>query len=139
MRNLKQLSAGVLFTLAVFVGCGQIRGNNPIGVTGGGDDGYGSTDASSPRIDPRLVGRWTEHAHYDDEYFLTLNMDGSGIYEEWIFGGPVDSTRGTWSADGIRFQVNIERFNPRSGFYEVSPEELTLIAGERRYSYLRVR
>jgi hypothetical protein len=125
--------------VAILVGCGQIIGNNPIGVTGGGADGYGSTDASSRRIDPRVVGRWTQYAHYEDEYYLTLNIDGSGIHEEWIFGGPVDSTWGTWSADGIRFQVNIERFNPKSGFYEVSKEELTLIVGERRYSYLRVR
>ena len=129
----------VFIMATLYAGCGQINGITPVGVTGGGEGGYGSTDASSRRIDPRLIGRWTQHAHYEDEYYLTLNSDGSGIYEEWMFGGPVDSTWGTWCADGIRFRVNIESFNPKSGNYNISRDELTLIVGERRYGYMRVR
>jgi hypothetical protein len=124
MRNLKQLSAGVLLMAAILVGCGQINGNNPVGVTGGGDDGYGWTGTSSlDRLDPRLFGSWMHRVSSDAFQEYVFYSDGD--CDLWNFAnGEGLVTHGTYKAFANRIAISLTE--SVEGFYAVSGEMLML-------------
>ncbi len=47
MKTYKIIIALFMASLLLLAACGQIAGNNPLGATGGGENGYGILDSSS--------------------------------------------------------------------------------------------
>jgi hypothetical protein len=119
--------------LFLLIGCAQWGGDNPLGITGGSNNGYGkNNDLNLPdgsgQIDPDLVGVWSM---YDYPYLLvyTFNADGSFKIEEYYYDSLDDSYEGTWSASG-----NILTLSSNEGSaimtYEINGNQLTLTEGD---------
>jgi hypothetical protein len=130
----------IIFTLFLFFlsiimidGCAQWGGDNPLGITGGSNNGYGKNNDlnlpdGSDQIDPDLVGVWSM---YDYPYLLvyTFNADGSCKIEEYYYDSLDDSYEGTWSVSG-----NILTLSSNEGseimIYEINGNQLTLTEGD---------
>ncbi len=114
-------------------GCAQWGGDNPLGITGGSNNGYGKNNDlnlpdGSDQIDPDLVGVWSM---YDYPYSLvyTFNADGTYQIEEYFYDSLDDSYEGTWSVSG-----NILTLSSNDGSsimtYEINGNQLTLTQGD---------
>jgi hypothetical protein len=109
----KYLSYLIVSLLAgLIVGCAQWGGDNPLGITGGGKEGYGqNNDLNLPeitgKIDPALVGVWRTDESYSG-LELTLNADGSFTAEIYIEGELDEILEGTWGVSGENLLLTVE-------------------------------
>lgn len=76
------LGALILICFAILVGCGERTGINPLGVTGGGGNGYGSaggSDGGSVSVSDRLIGTWRDNL--DSRYYTQFRFSENGACE----------------------------------------------------------
>ena len=137
---MKRILAIATLAALTTMACGSIEGNDPIGVTGGGENGYGGNgDRIVQWSAQRLTGRWWTQYYLEDDRYLTLNADGTAGYKFYDNGELIYFAAGVWRADGHNFIIEIPEFSPRSGGYNVRGDSLFLYAGELAYHYIRDR
>jgi len=89
---MKYTVSAVLILLFI-VGCANWGGNNPLGVTGGSENGYGKNqDLNLPTSNgggsQNLIGTWRSDTGADDYEIIIFNSNGTydvRIYEDGIF------------------------------------------------------
>jgi hypothetical protein len=77
------MAFGFLILINIF-GCGQLGGNSPLGLTGGGENGYGSFSGSSPSETPNvqtLIGTWRDNL--DSPYYTQYRFTSDYVCEIW--------------------------------------------------------
>ena len=96
------LSVAVILTF-VFVGCGHLSGNHPLGVTGGGENGYGSAGGSTGGgydegggLDSRIFGAWQYDIDQNEFEIMTFYPDGSFEWAYYVDFSIADSDNGTY-------------------------------------------
>ena len=116
----RYISFLIVSLLAILIcSCAQWGGDTPLGITGGGSEGYGkNNDLNLPDIsggvDPELVGSWSTPEAYYYAVF-TFNADGTFSIAEY-YGGDLDEiTEGTWSVSGSNITLTVD------GYSEVIP------------------
>ena len=108
----------ILAVILILLGCAQRGGHNPIGVTGGSDDGYGKSKdlnqtSSSSYEYATLIGSW----RYDES--MTE-------YSLWIFYTNGDFTMKFYEDGSLEFTIE--------GTYSTSNNTLTIyLDGEPYY------
>ena len=100
------LSLALILAL-VFAGCGHLSGNHPLGVTGGGENGYGSPGGSTGGgfddgggLDGGLFGGWQHDIDQNEFEMMYFHPDGSFEWYYFVDFSMVDSDEGTYQTSG---------------------------------------
>jgi hypothetical protein len=101
MKQLTALLSAALILAFVFVGCGHLSGNDPLGVTGGGSNGYGSAGGSTGGdygggFDNRLLGGWQSETFGGDYYIIRFFSSGGFQLQYYSDGVPGSSYEGSF-------------------------------------------
>jgi hypothetical protein len=119
-----------LFFTILIIGCAQWGGDNPLGITGGSEEGYGQgSDLNLP--DPsggsnsNLVGSW--RYNYPDSYdYMTWTFNANGNLEvRYHLDGEDFSLFGTYSTSGNAITINLFQ-EPVDGTYSINGDQLTI-------------
>jgi hypothetical protein len=99
-RIIVLLSAAFILAL-LFAGCGHLSGNDPLGVTGGGSNGYGSLGGSTGGgfeggYDNRLLGGWQSETFGGDYYIIRFFSSGDFELQYYSDGVPGSSYEGSF-------------------------------------------
>jgi hypothetical protein len=106
MKNILFIFSAVLIASVLIFGCGHRATTNPVGVLGGGDDGYGSLTGGNSsgynnggQYDQMLLGTWRTDYSANDYEILVI---GSGNYQwaEYLNSNLQNSGSGTWYSSG---------------------------------------
>ena len=134
----------LIFILSLFLisNCGQNTGIEVTGVTGGGDDGYGSgTDnpESTGEINntnSSIIGSWSQEMIVGGYvYTLTLTFRPDGTYKTHIIGQGMDETdNGTYSINGNQLFMD----NEQPSTFSVNGNILTIDVGDEILIFQRV-
>jgi hypothetical protein len=124
--SMVSLSLAMLFMF----GCANWGGNNPVGVTGGSDQGYGkASDLGLPSAgsssSSNLIGSW--RSDYGGGDYETITFTDNGKFNLAVFeNNDLDfSYSGNYTTSGNSITLYIEG-NPYSGTFSVQGDVLTL-------------
>ena len=127
-----------LFTPALLflmmIGCAQWGGDNPMGITGGGEEGYGKNNdlnlpSASGGIDRDLVGTWRTTGGQYHSYLFTFNADGTFIMEEYYGDYLAANIDGNYSVSGVILTlISLDDYLVYT--YFINEDILTLSDGE---------
>lgn len=109
------ISIAMMVSLLV-VGCGHRSGNNPLGVIGGGEDGYGSLgsvgggsfNGGGGQHDASLVGTWRWEGTDNNYELLTFTSNGTFVANYYVGGELFLTVNGTYSTSGNTLTFFIE-------------------------------
>ena len=123
MKRTTTLIEGLFILSLVLFSCGHLDGNNPLGVTGGGANGYGSLGSSigggtGGQIDQNLFGTW-QHVISSTEYEMIAISSGTFQYAHWTDGSIDNSFGGTWYVSGNFLFISFDG-ETQSGPYSIS-------------------
>jgi hypothetical protein len=82
----KIILMALMSLLAIAPGCGQQGGNNPLGVTAGGQNGYGGiggNTSSESSIVAQLLGTWRNNIN--SQYYKQFKFNPDGSCEIWDY------------------------------------------------------
>ena len=141
MNRITILLASLFVLSLLLFGCGHLDGNNPLGVTGGGADGYGSAGTTvgggggGSQVDQMLFGTWRTDYSANDFEILVI---GSGYYQWYDYSGSNldDSGIGTWYSNGGIIYAT-EGGNQDEYPYTVSANSLSINWGGGPTTYYR--
>jgi hypothetical protein len=135
----------ILLLLALFLtNCGQLAGENPVGVTGGNDNGYGSTGSGlwpgggGGGGGGSIVGRW--RADYPDGSYEILNFSSNGDFQVLDYdrnGILLFSFSGTYSVSGNQLTLMTSAGNVTITF-SISGNTLTIFFDTGPVAYRRI-
>ena len=104
MKNILFILSTILIASVLIFGCGHRATTNPVGVLGGGDDGYGSFGSSysgggGGQYDQLLFGTW--RTDYSETSYEILVI-GAGYYQwsDYTNSNLTDSGYGTYNTSG---------------------------------------
>ena len=142
MTNIKIIYIAFVVLVFIISGCGQGSGDNPVGVTGGSANGYGSQYESEGDngsnggngSDNELIGKWRHD--YDAGEYETFSFSSDGtFYYEYYYNYQLDySFSGTYSVNGN--QLTMEGMPPVT--YSISGNTLTISFQGEEIHYYRV-
>jgi hypothetical protein len=132
------------FSIAILFmfGCANWGGNNPVGVTGGSEQGYGTTSdlnlpAPVPGSSSDLIGTWRADYGGGDYELLTFTANGKfniAVYDN----NDLDfSYSGNYSTSGNTLTLYIEG-QPYTGTFSVRGDVLTLSIFDDSQTYYRL-
>jgi hypothetical protein len=125
------------FILAIIlIACAQWGGDNPLGITGGGEEGYGKNnninlpDTSTQRtIDPKLQGNWSTHDGYG---YIAITFYANGDFTiSYHSLPPFNQVEGTYFTSGNTITLTIDGKSTSSTYSIISDQLLITINGER--------
>jgi hypothetical protein len=115
----------VLFiAIPLLLGCGHLTGNNPEGVTGGHEGGYGSFGTSfSGGYYPDLLGAWHQDAAGGMQNIITFRIDGLVNVD---LGADQSSRNGSYLVSGNRLDINVYGWQSGSGEFVIDGNTMTI-------------
>jgi hypothetical protein len=121
-------------------GCGFLAGNDPLGVTGGGENGYGSlTPWWGHSHYDSLLGNWRHNQGNGDYEILSFDQDGMVRVREYNSSGTMqDSHEGTCNISGDEIHFDIAGWNPLPGTFTVDKTSLQLTRGMETTVYQKI-
>jgi hypothetical protein len=134
MKSKLTLISAVLLGLLLISGCsGNLEGNNPEGVTGGQQNGYGSfgsglnSGSDHGDVSTEIIGQW----RFDDsgsDYFevLTFNSNGTIHLMQYYSSSDIDNYDGTYSVSGNMLNMNLSGLGSYSFTCNIGSSTLTL-------------
>lgn len=139
MKKFIILFSTVLLILLIFTGCSNWGGNNPVGVTGGSEQGYGQGTGAGENINILLIGTW-RHDYYSNHYeIITLSSNGTWDYKEYYYDILNEHEFGAFSVSGNTITVIMEGEEPFTVEFSINGDELTLTyPGEYPKTFYRV-
>jgi hypothetical protein len=97
----------LLAAVALLMGCGHMFGNDPEGVTGGHEGGYGSFGSSfDTGYYPDLLGSWQQNGQQGDYNLVTFRSDGT-VKVDFYVGDQHQSAVGGYFVSGNSLDVNV--------------------------------
>ncbi len=132
-----------LFIL-IITGCAQWGGDNPLGITGGSEEGYGQNNdlylpdpSAENTLDPELLGRWINNISEAEYEIWTFNSDGTmrTVYYQDSYNFTINGTYYT-SAGSITINSSNEIM---TGSYSISGNRLTISFGLVTLRFVRVQ
>ena len=132
----------LVLVILIFSGCANWGGNNPVGITGGSDQGYGEAkDLDLPSVgsgsEASLIGSW-RHEYSSGEYeIITFNQNGKFSMSYYDDGFLQFSFSGNYSTSGTSITLFVEG-QPLSGNYSIQGDELTLYLPGDSQTYYRI-
>ena len=109
MRKGAYIYLSVLFLVLSFFACGQWQGNNPVGVTGGSENGYGLDSPWGSEEDTmmaKVVRSWSTSGR-DEILVYQFNSNKSVTIETVSNGNQAIPENGTFDVDGNKIRVNM--------------------------------
>ena len=88
----------VLFTILILTGCGHFGEGDPIGVTGGGNSGYGEDSNSMEPINLNsalILGEWKRTYSSDNYYVWSFEPNGDFKQTDYEYGN-INEMHGTY-------------------------------------------
>ena len=134
--------AAVTFVIWFMCGCANWGGNNPVGVTGGSDQGYGqSGDLNLPSTGSesasQLVGSW-RYDHDRGEYeIIEFKSNGRYSFRYYENGEYIIGISGNYTVSGNTLTIWYEGEMSMMNF-EVDDDSLTLYRGGEVITYYRI-
>lgn len=130
----------LLIIVLMAIGCGHRVGNDPLGVTGGGSNGYGSLgEWSEPVIIDYLAGSW-RHDNSNSGYEI-LNFGQNGIANLSFYnvtGNLQFSESSIFQLSDNVISLNFSGTQVESYNYSVSNNTLILSQGDAATTYQKV-
>ncbi|HBZ00880.1 MAG TPA: hypothetical protein DEO84_06105, partial [candidate division Zixibacteria bacterium] len=116
--------AFTILVMALFLsGCGQMIGNDPEGITGGHEGGYGSYGGSYfGDYDYYLFGNWQQNLTNGDINTVIFSADGT-VKVNFQAG---NSATGTFFVSGNRLDINVPGWKTGSEIITIDGDTLTL-------------
>jgi hypothetical protein len=100
----KIILEALMMLLAIALGCGQQAGNNTLGATAGGLNGYGSIGGNNDfPVGLELIGTWRDNL--SSPYFTQYKFNADGTCEFWII------THETSLHENGSYSIQINEFN----------------------------
>jgi hypothetical protein len=126
----------------IAAGCGFLAGNDPLGITGGGENGYGSLTPwwGHSHYYESLSGNW-RHNQGDGGYEM-LSFDQDGMVRVRIYnssGNLQFSQEGNCSISGEEIHFDIAGWNPLPGTFSVDKTSLKLTRGTETTVYQKMQ
>ncbi len=116
----------LLLAVSLVLGCGHLSGNNPEGVTGGQQNGYGSF--GTPFIPDgtfEILGAWRQDGSQGDYNIVTFRGDGTVTVDSYV--GSSQATRnGTYNVSGSRLDVNVSGWESGSGIVTLNGSNMNI-------------
>lgn len=139
----------VIYIIAVFVmlsiileSCSQWGGNNPVGVLGGGETGYGEYDniagiGGESENFPSIVGSW-RHNFSSGEYTI-IKFFSNGRWESHVYEEGILNTVyiGSFSISGNKLTI-IASGESFTITYSINDDKLTLVFPDGSIVYFRI-
>jgi hypothetical protein len=130
-----------LFVL-MMAGCAQWGGDNPLGITGGSEVGYGQSSdlnlpySSNPGIDPDLIGTWRYDLYQGRYELLIFEESGDFAAESYSENQMYYRTTGTYSVSGNTLNLTYMGAT-YPWIYSISQNRLTIDSGQLQRTYHR--
>jgi len=140
MKRLIVLISAVFLGLLIISSCGELAGNDPEGVTGGHEGGYGSFGMGySGEGYEFILGNWQHTENQGDYYILSFNSDGTLNTEFFdASGSSLYSQTGTFNISGNRIDLNVEGWQTGSGTFAVEGNTMTLTKDDTSTDFQRI-
>jgi hypothetical protein len=141
MKKIFYASTGILLTVLLLVGCARWGGNNPVGVTGGSEEGYGEFKdlgiISSSGSSAQLVGTW-RHDYGGGDYEI-LEIQSNGRFQISVYDNNNLELEysGNYTVSGNTITLWIEG-QPVTVNYSLDGDFLTLFFEGEQTTYYRV-
>jgi len=141
MKRLIVLISTVFLGLLIISSCGELAGNDPEGVTGGHEGGYGSFGTGYSGYDyDYILGNWRHVENLGDYHVLIFHSDGTLVAEFFNSSGIAQYTQtGTYFISGNRLDFNVSGWQSGSGTVTFGANTLTLTREDAATDYQRVR
>ena len=128
------------FTIMI-VGCAQWGGDNPIGITGGSEEGYGQNGAlnlhqPSDGNNPDLVGSWRYIISQSSYTIWTFSSNGNFTVTSY-YGETITTRYGSYSTSGESISITIQQ-QSNTGTYSIQGNHLTITLGGDSTTLTRV-
>lgn len=142
MKRTISVITSISLAMFLLVSCANWGGNNPVGVTGGSEQGYGeSSDLNLPSSGSesavKLIGTW-RHDYGGGNYEI-LEFKSNGRFEIAAYenNNLEFSYSGNYTVSGNTITLYIEG-QPVTATYSISGDRLTLFLGGNPTTYYRV-
>ena len=138
MKKFIILFSTALLISLIFTGCSGWGGNNPVGVTGGSEQGYGQGTGAGENLTILLIGTW-RHDYSSHEYTtITFSSNGDWDYKHYYYDNLYDHDVGTYSVSGNKITITEEGYSVTVTF-SINGNELTLTyPGENPITFYRI-
>jgi hypothetical protein len=125
----------------VLVGCAQWGGDNPVGITGGGDDGYGQNSAlnlpqPSDGTTNDLVGSWRYNVNQSTYMIWTFSINGN-LTATYYYNDNYYSSYGTYSTSGNSITYTLQQ-QTSTGTYTIRGNHLTITINGESTTFTRL-
>jgi len=121
-------------------GCGHLEGNDPEGVTGGHDGGYGSFGTNLDGGYQELYGDWRHNQESGDYEILTFHSNGEAQIEFFNAAAVSQSVHsGSYAISGSRIDISVNGWVSGSFAMSLNASTLTLAQNDQSISYTRVQ
>jgi hypothetical protein len=128
MKNAIHLLTAIAL-VAFIAGCGALIGEDPEGVTGGHEGGYGSLGTGYDGYygpDIMLVGSWERGTIGSTQYeTMQFNADGKYVHQICQNGTMTDASNGQFSISGDKISIASDGA-AQSGSFSVNGATLTI-------------
>ena len=135
----------VVLILLFIIGCANWGGNNPLGVTGGSESGYGKNqdlNLPAPQMggDQNIVGSWRNNTGVGAENYEIITFKSNGefeirIYEDGIFQFGFG---GDYTVSGNQITLYYEEVPAVVLTFQLINDQLTLFYDGESETYYRV-
>jgi hypothetical protein len=141
MKRLLILIGGLSLVLLVLSGCGHLDGNDPEGVIGGHEGGYGSfgTGIGNEYFPDLLSGSWSHSDNQGNYDIITFHADGTMGVESFNPVGTLQHARnGSYFISTDRIDLNVPGWNTGSATFSVIGNNLTLVKDNNSTIYHKI-
>jgi hypothetical protein len=130
-----------IISLFLISACGQRGGNSPLGVTGGGDDGYGSYGSDYDwGYYYAILGSWQHDQAPGGFEVVTFSSEGVINVEFFDKAGHSQLTeKGSYLISGKRLYIKMPGWNLGAGTFEVADNLLVLNKDGDSISYKKIQ
>ena len=127
----------ILILTGFLAGCGMMDFNNPVGVLGGGANGYGAGGGGGSSTQYSIVGKWRRDVGSEYYVIYEFKSDNTFIASIYIEGVQQASTTGTYEISGSLLIIHANSYT-YTYTYTVSGNNLTLIMEGEVMEFYRV-
>ena len=140
MRNTIILVSAIFVGLLLISGCGYLAGNDPEGVTGGHEGGYGSFGTNYNGGYEDLYGDWRHNNQSGDYEVLTFHSNAEARIELFNADGNSQAIHGgSYAISGNRLDMSINGWMSGSFTLSINDNTLTIAGDSQSTSYTRIQ
>ncbi len=116
----------LVLAVSLVLGCGHLAGNDPVGVTGGQQNGYGGFGIPFfPGGTIDILGAWHQNGSQGDYNIVTFS--GDGTVSVVTHSGTTQTTHnGTYFVSGSRLDINVSGWQSGSGIVTINGTSMNI-------------